>query len=354
MKDSSYFRRKVECIEVKEKSISQLVSEMQQTAYQGRKLGEAVEVWEEMLKEKDLIIIMGLAGSMSTAGQWKMINWLIEKRFIDVLVSTGANISEDIIDAMGLGYWQAMSYVKDEELLKADINRYYDAYGKENDYRKMEELLTEFALTLKPDFTYSSMELLHLLGKWLNAKGIKSLAAAAAENKVPIFCPAISDSAYGEVFLMAKNKGHNLIVDQVKDFYQFVSIGEKTRDVSVVYIGGGVPKDFTQLLAISVSPKTMDQGVPGRKGFLRKTVKEYYYPHRYAIQVTTDSPQWGGLSGCTLEEAISWGKISGEGKRITCYCDATIALPIITHALNERIKFKRKAPDLSWLFSQVS
>jgi len=354
MKDSSYLRRKVKSIEVKEKSISQLVSEMKQTAYQGRKLGEAVEVWEEMLKEKDLTIIMGFAGSMSTAGQWKMINWLIEKRFIDVLVSTGANISEDIVDAMGFGYWQATSPINDEELLKADLNRYYDAYGKETDYRKMEDLLTEFMLTLKPDFMYSSMELLHLLGKWLSAKRIKSIAAVAAENGVPIFCPAISDSAYGEAFLMAKNKGHDIMVDQVKDFYQFVSIGEKTRDVGVVYIGGGVPKDFTQLLAISLSPKTMDQKVPERKGFLRKTIKEYYYPHRYAIQITTDSPQWGGLSGCTLEEAISWGKISSGGKRITCYCDATIALPIITHTLNERIEFRRKAPDLSWLFSQVS
>ncbi len=354
MNGLTYLGRKVECIEVKEKSISQLVSEMKGTAFQGRKLGEAVEVWEEMLKEKDLTIIMGLAGSLSTAGQWKIINWLIEKRFIDVIVSTGANVSEDIVDALGFGYWQGTPHANDEELLKSDINRYYDVYGRESDYRKMEDIITEFILTLKPGFTYSSMELLHLFGKWLNSKGVKSIAAVAAEKGVPIFCPAISDSAYGEAFLMAKNKGHILLVDQVKEFHQFVSIGEKTRDIGVVYIGGGVPKDFTQLLAISLSPKTMDQEVPGRTGFLRKTVKEYYYPHKYAIQITTDSPQWGGLSGCTLEEAVSWGKISSEGKRTTCYCDATIALPIIVHALNEKVKFKRKPPDLSWLFNQVS
>jgi deoxyhypusine synthase len=193
-----------------------------------------------------------------------------------------------------------------------------------------------------------------LLGKWLSQKGIKSIAAVAAENNVPIFCPAISDSAYGEVFLMAKNKGHTITIDQVKEFDQFVSIGEKSKDIGVVYIGGGVPKDYTQLIAISVSPKTMDRGVPGREGFMRESVKEYYYPHKYAIQITTDSPQWGGLSGCTLEEAISWGKIHSEGKRVTVYCDATIALPLITHALCERVKIKRSAPDLSWLFADVS
>jgi deoxyhypusine synthase len=351
---SSYLKRKVKAIDVKEKRVSELLAEMGRTAYQGRKLGEAVEVWEAMLKEKDLTIIMGFAGSMSTAGQWKIVNWLIENRFIDALVSTGANISEDIVDAMGLGYWQGSPMVDDEELLKADVNRYYDVYGKETDYREMELLVTDFLMTLRTDYPYSSMELLYLLGKWLIKKRVKSIVATAAANHVPVFCPAITDSAYGETFLMAKNQGHPIVLDEVKEFDQFVGIGEKTKDVGVVYVGGGVPKDFTQLLAISVSPKTMDKGVPGREGHLRKGLKEYYYPHKYAIQITTDSPQWGGLSGCTLEEAISWGKIQEKGKHAVVYCDATIALPLIAHALNERVKFKRKAPDLSWLFRGLS
>src|SRR3989337_154908 len=305
----SYFNKKLEPIHVKEKSISQLLAEMGRTAYQGRKLGEAVDVWENMLKEKDLTIVLGYAGSMSTAGQWTIINWLIENRFIDVLVSTGANVSEDIVDAMGLGYWQGSHMVNDEELLKNDVNRYYDVFGKETDYRKMEELVTSFVMTLKTDFPYSSAEFFHLLGKYLSARNVKSIAAVAAENGVPIFSPAMTDSAYGETFL----------------------------------------------IAISVSPQTNDQGVPGREGHLRKGLQEYYYPHKYAIQITTDSQQWGGLSGCTLEEAISWGKINSEtGKRAVCYCDATIALPLIAHALNERVKTRREAPDMSWLFKAVS
>jgi len=351
---SSYFKRKVEAIEVKKKSISQLLAEMGKTAFQGRKLGEAVDVWEAMLKEKDLAIVMGFSGSMSTAGQWKIVNWLIENHYIDVLVSTGANISEDIVEAMGFSYWQGTHYVDDEELLKADVNRYYDVYGKETDYREMETLMTEALMTLRKGYPYTSAELLHLFGKHLANKGVKSIVATAASHNVPVFCPAITDSAYGEAFLMAKNQGHQIMLDQVKEFDQFVSIGEKTKEVGVIYVGGGVPKDFTQLLAISVSPKTMDKGVPGRKGHIRKGLKEYYYPHRYAIQITTDSPQWGGLSGCTLEEAVSWGKIDIKGERAVCYCDATIALPLITHALNERVKIKRRAPDFSWLFKQIS
>ena len=349
-----YFNTKVEAINVKNKSISQLLAEMGKTAYQGRKLGEAVDVYEAMLKEKDLTIVMGFAGSMSTAGQWKIINWLIQNRYIDVLVSTGANISEDIVEAMGYTYWQGTHQTNDQELLEADVNRYYDVYGKETDYREMETLMTNGIMKLKKNFPYTSAELLYQFGKYLNKQGVKSIVATAAENKVPIFSPAIADSAYGEAFLMAKNQGHPIILDSVKEFDQFVGIGEKARDIGVIYIGGGVPKDFTQLIAISVSPKTKDEGVPGRKGHLRKGIKEYYYPHKYAIQITTDSPQWGGLSGCTLEEAISWGKIDQTGKRAVVYCDATIALPLIAHALCERVKIKRKAPDMSWILSAVS
>ncbi len=327
---------------------------MRRTAYQGRKLGEAVEVWNDMLKEKDLTIVMGLAGSMSTAGQWTIINWLMQKRFVDILVSTGANVSEDIVDAMGFGYWQGSHTANDEALLESDINRYYDVFGKETDYRKMEELITDFLVTLKTDYPYSSAEFFFLLGKHLHNKEIPCIAAVAYESGVPIFSPAMVDSAYGETFLMAKNRGHNLILDSVKEFDQFVSIGTKTKDVGVVYIGGGVPKDLTQLIAISVSPQTNDRGVRGRRGHLRKSLHEYYYPHKYAIQITTDAPQWGGLSGCTLEEAISWGKINSErDTRAVCYCDATIALPLIAHALNERVPTKRKGPDMSWLFKNL-
>ena len=351
----SYFTKKLEPIMVKEKSISQLLAEMSRTAYQGRKLGEAVDVWEKMVDDKDVTIVMGYAGSMSTAGQWTIINWLIQNRFVDVLVSTGANVSEDVVDAMGLGYWQGSHMVNDEELLHADVNRYYDVFGKETDYREMEELVTDFVMTLKTDYPYTSAEFFYLLGKFLSAKKIPAIAAVAYENKVPIFSPAMVDSAYGETFLMAKNKGHRVTLDSVKEFDQFVSIGTKTKDVAVVYIGGGVPKDLTQLIAISVSPQTNDQGVPGREGHLRKGLQEYYYPHKYAIQITADAPQWGGLSGCTLEEAISWGKINSQtGTRAVCYCDATIALPLIAHALNERVKTKRTGPDMSWLFSAVT
>jgi len=341
--------KRVEAIEVRRRTVSELLEAMAGTACQGRTLAEAAAVWQEMLACPGLAVVLGLSGSMSTAGQWRMVNWLIENRCIDVLVSTGANVSEDLVEAMGAAYLQGTPRADDAALLQADLNRYYDVYGRETDYRRMEELLLEFLLALPQRRELSSMELLHALGRWLDARGVHGILATAARHGVPVFAPALLDSAFGEAWLMAKNRGRRVLLDQGREFDQFVGIGERVGDVGVVYVGGGVPKDFTQLLAISLSPRAGDERVPGRTGFRREGIREYYYPHRYAIQITTDSPQWGGLSGCTLDEAVSWGKVLEGGRRVTCYCDATIALPLLTHALCERLGPRQDVPRFDWL-----
>jgi len=359
--NKKYFSQKVSAIKVTKKSISQLLSEMADTGFQGRKLAEIVDVWEKMIKDKNLTIALGYAGSLSTTGQWKLINWLIENRYIDILVGTGANLSEDIIEAMGNSYWKGSHTADDVELLKADVNRYYDVYGSEIDYMEMTELIADFYVkNLTPDKPYSSREIFYLFGNWLAKKGIESIVAIAAKHKVPVFCPAIVDSPYGDAGLIAKSKGFNLVIDNMKDYTEFMALGEKIKETGVIYIGGGVPKDFIQLLAVTSNLLYEDRVIPGRKPKVfrakrgnKKELVETYYPHKYAIQITCDAPQWGGLSGCTFEEATSWGKEEVGAPKVQCYCDATIALPIVTHALNERIATKRKAPDFSWFFKDL-
>ncbi|MFN3301757.1 MAG: deoxyhypusine synthase [Patescibacteria group bacterium] len=334
MRKKDYLKRKLKAIEIKTpKSISQLLEEMSQTGFQGKKLGEAVQVWEKMIKEKELTIFLGFAGSMSTTGQWKIIKWLMENHFIDVLVSTGANISEDIQDSL-YGYYQGHWLVDDEELFRHNIFRYYDVFTDGIKYRQMTELIRKFLNTLKNNYPYSSREFCALFGKFLLEKKIDCLLATAYQHKIPVFSPAIVDSEYGIAAVLAKRiDGKDIIVDQMKDFDELAKIGEKSKKTGVIYIGGGVPKDFTQLLTAIV-------------GILKGEKLEY--PHKYAIQITTDSPQWGGLSGCTFEEAISWGKEAKEGKNVQCYCDATIALPIIAQALAEK-KLKRKGKNFDFL-----
>jgi len=357
-----YLKEKVKAIEVKSpKTISRLLDEMTGTGFQGRKLGEIVQTWEKMLKDKDLTIALGYAGSLSTTGQWKIINWLIENRFIDILVGTGANLSEDIVEAMGYSYWKGSHLADDAKLLKADVNRYYDVYGTETDYVEMTELIAKFITNnLKENQPYSSREFFYLFGNWLRKKGINSIVATAAKFKVPVFCPAIVDSPYGDGGLIAKSQGFDLVLDNMKDYIEFMGLSEKIKDTGVIYIGGGVPKDFIQLLAVTANLLYPEREVPGKKSKIFRTEKEHgkgelietYYPHKYALQITTDSPQWGGLSGCTFEEATSWGKEQINAPKVQCCCDATIALPLVAHALAERMKKKRKGTDFSSIFKK--
>jgi deoxyhypusine synthase len=326
----------VATIKVGKKTVSALLEEMSQTGFQGKKLGEVARIWSEMAEQKDLTVFLGMTGSLSTTGQWKILRWLVEKRYVDVLVSTGANISEDILEALGYHYYQGTWLADDEELLRLKIDRFYDVYADELQYRKLEDTIYKFAGTLDPAKTYSAREFLYLFGEYMSKRGIDGIVAAAYERKVPIYSPGLIDSGYGVALsLLRRQKGKLIRLDQTKDMEELAQIAEKAKRTGVVYLGGGVPKDTIQLSTII---KSLAKG------------GEEETPHEYAIQITADSPQWGGLSGCTLEEAISWGKIASNAKKATLYADITLALPLVAHAMNERVEKRRYPPDLSWVF----
>jgi deoxyhypusine synthase len=289
-----------------------------------------------MARQKDLTIFLGLTGSLSTTGQWKIIRWLIEKRYVDVVVSTGANISEDILEALGYHYYQGTWLADDEELLKLKVDRFYDVYADEMQYRKLERMIYKFANTLEDETIYSTREFLYQFGKFLTERKVDSIVAAAYRAKVPVYSPGLIDSGYGVALsLLRREKGKMIRLDQTKDMEELAQIAERAKRTGVVYLGGGVPKDTIQLSTII---KSLSKG------------GEEETPHEYAIQITADSPQWGGLSGCTLEEAISWGKISSRAKKATLYADITLALPLVAHSLNEKADGRSFPPDLSWVF----
>ncbi|MDG7008115.1 MAG: deoxyhypusine synthase [Nitrososphaerota archaeon] len=326
----------VATIEVGKKSVSALLDEMAQTGFQGKKLGEVAKIWAEMARQKDLTVFLGLTGSLSTTGQWKIIRWLVENRYVDVVVSTGANISEDILEALGYHYYQGTWLADDEELLKLKVDRFYDVYADEMQYRKLENTIYRYGETLRADRVYSTREFLYGFGEFLTKKKIDSIVAAAYRAKVPIYSPGLIDSGYGVALsLLKRDKGKMIRLDQTKDMEELAQIAERTKRTGVVYLGGGVPKDTIQLSTII---KSLAKG------------GEEETPHEYAIQITADSPQWGGLSGCTLEEAISWGKIASDAKKATLYADITLALPIVAHALNEKVSKRSYPPDLGWVF----
>jgi deoxyhypusine synthase len=343
MSSNPYLVEKLKTFSIKGRDFKDFLRDLADTAYQGRALGEIYKIIVDMLKDPDVTIFLGFAGSMSTAGMWKIVKWFIEKRYIDVLVSTGANISEDIYEAMGFSYYKGSPYVDDYELYKYKIDRFYDVFASELDYRKMENLIKEFIYTLPKDTQYSTAEFLYLFGRYLSSKGIDCIVSAAYRSGVPIFSPALVDSGYGMAAILAiREKGHRIVLDMVKDFDQIVEIGRKSKKLAAIYIGGGVPKDYVNL--VTVAQTLLD---------LLEHREEGYKPLEYAVQITTDAPQWGGLSGATLEEAISWGKVSYKAKKRVAYVDATIALPLIAQALYEEGIERPVKQNFSWIFKDI-
>lgn len=333
----NYEKDKVELFKVgPNNSLSRLLENMANTGFQGRKLAEVKNLYEKMILDPDILIILGYSGSLAVAGQNGIINWLIENNYVDVIVSTGANISEDLIFGLGYSYYKTSHIANDIDLFKNGYNRYYDVLVKETDYIKMTEYISEFILTLDSNYNYSSREFLKNFGEWLSNRNINSLVTTAYKNNVPIFCPAIADSPYGDAALIAKSQGFNLHIDGIKDYIEFMGLANMVVDTGVIYIGGGVPKDFIQLLVVSSDFLYDERILSDRKNpQFRNILNDSYYPHKYAIQITTDSPQWGGLSGCSFEEAMSWGKEKSNDNCVQCFCDATIALPIVCQAIAE-------------------
>jgi deoxyhypusine synthase len=328
-----YLKEPTEPIDVRQRKISELTDAMLKTGFQGRKLAQAVEAWSAMLNEEDLTIFMGLSGAMVPAGMRKIIAHMIRKRYIDCLVTTGANLFHDIHEALGGKHYLGSHEADDTELYKCGIDRIYDVFAEEERFRDIDRFIADFAGGLSGE-DYSTREFVHILGKEIAKKGDNdSIIVSAYETGLPVFVPTIADSSIGIGLMLAKRDGKGLGLDVIKDVDEITKMVEKSEKTGVVYVGGGVPKNFIQQTEIAASIS----GSSARG-------------HDYAIQFTTDAPHFGGLSGCTFEEAVSWGKISTEAKKVLVHVDATIALPVVAHALAEKSKKKRNTIDWNSIF----
>jgi len=300
-------------------TISGFLAEMGSTAFQGRKLAEVISVWTRMLKKRNCIIWLGVAGALVPAGMRKVISYLIRRRMVDALVSTGANLYHDCFEARGQKHYLGSLSLNDVQLRKQRIDRIYDVLADEQKFYQTDNWIEkEFCSYLLDNRPYSSREVLHLLGKVLEerAREKDSILIEAYRSGVPIFCPALSDSALGFSIMFAnRRRGRRILLDNLKDVEESSTITEKARMTGVVYLGGGVPKNFIQQTAVIASYQT-----------------RHDKSHGMAVQITMDMPVWGGLSGCTFEEAQSWGKIGRNARTATCYSDVTIALPLVADA----------------------
>lgn len=312
-------------------SAAGVLEKMSGTAFQGRQLGQAFDVWKNMLADPDCVILMGLSGAMVPAGMRRLVRFMLENRLIDALASTGANFFHDIHETRGFHHYQGSSEMDDTDLAANMVDRMHDVLADEVRFREHDLWIGTFASSLDQAKPYTTREFLYLLGKKLGEDCAEDgIVSAAARHRVPLFCPAIADSSIGIGIAESRARGENrLMFDLMGDVLEITSIVSDAKATGVIYFGGGTPKNYVQ--QTEVVAMLMNKNKDG---------------HRYGLQVVTDAPHWGGLSGCTFEEAQSWGKLHKEAQMVNCYCDSTIAMPLLVSALAEQKELleSRKAP----------
>lgn len=289
-------------------TVRQLVDSLSGCAFGAGRVAEAVDIYRDMINDTECMKFFGLAGAMVPAGMRQIVSDLIRDREIDILVTTGANLVHDIIEAMGLHHYRGTDATNDIELKHHAINRIYDVFLPEGHFAKLEEKLRPMFSNL-PD-RLSISELLSYIGSKLDDDN--SILKSAYDMRIPVYCPAIQDSIIGLQAWLYKQT-EQLNVDVFADMKGLIDRCYEAKRAGVLIVGGGVPKNFI-LQSMLITPKSFD----------------------YAIQLTMDRPETGGLSGATLDEARSWGKIGEKARSVTVYSDATITLPIIVAAAKDR------------------
>jgi deoxyhypusine synthase len=280
-------------------NIIELINSLKDTGFNAKRLALACDIYKKMIEDSKCVKFFGLAGALVPAGMQRIIYDFIEEDFIDVLVTTGANLTHDLAEALGFHHLQGNIEINDKELQKEKMNRIYDVFMPNKVYEGIEDFISKLKI---PNYQMSVSSFLHFLGNQIPNKP-KAILKICADKNIKIFCPAFTDSGLAMQLGFHHQK---LNLNHFSDMLDMVNLAWEAQTAGICIIGGGVPKNFI-MQSLQFCPNSAT----------------------YAIQITMDRPEPGGLSGATLEEAISWGKINEEAKFSTVISDATIALPII-------------------------
>lgn len=310
------------------RSVRSLVEAMRKTSFQSRTLAMCAAVYENMAEDPKCTIFLGVAGALIAGGMRKVLRDLVEHGFVDVIVTTGAIAYHDWYEAHGHRHFRSSPDADDIILRKHFLDRVYDTLADEAEFRVIDAEVASIADGMEAR-AYSTREFMGHIGKMYPDPN--SLVYSCAKNGVPYFVPALNDSSFGIALTrhyMKRTKGRNepMRIDPIRDNYEITQIVAKSHTTGVFYIAGGTPKNYISQTAVTEEVL----GLPEK-------------PHKYAAQITTDVPHWGGLSGCTFEESQSWGKFHKDAKMAQSIVEATIGLPLVAgYVLGGGIKRTRK------------
>jgi deoxyhypusine synthase len=337
MKKENLLKETVKHINIKEFDATTIINYYENMAFQSRNLARASKIYDMMLKDQDCAIVLTLAGSVISAGLKNIVVDMIENNMIDAIVSTGANIvDQDFFEALGFKHYQGSQFADDNALRELGIDRIYDTYIDEDELRICDDTVGQIADALEKR-PYSSREFIAEMGKYLvqENKGKGSIVRAAYEKKLPIFVPAFSDcsAGFGLVYHQVHNPGEHVTIDSVRDFRELTQIKIESGETGLLMLGGGVPKNFVQDVVVSAD-------ILGKKVSM----------HKYAVQLTVADERDGALSGSTLKEASSWGKVSTSFEQMV-FSELTVTFPLLaSYAYHQKNWQARKARELNNLF----
>lgn len=323
----------------KVKTADDLVRGMKKCAFGARNTGEAADILEAMTRDKDCFKVLTLSGAMTIAKMGLVICDMIDNGMANAVISTGALMAHGFVESVGMRHFKYDWNMNDEELYVKGYDRVYDTLELEKNLDDVSFIVDEVLDKLDEKEVLSSHRINHMLGEYLikKTKG-RGILKSAYEKKVPVYIPAFTDSEVGlDVALHNLRRKENgkkqLAFNPFNDLEDFAGRIRKAKKIGIFTIGGGVPRNWAQQGACYLD---LINSRIGHGGDFKR--------YSYAVRICPEPVHWGGLSGCSYSENVSWGKIvpkSEGGMYAEVYADATIAWPLIVKAVMERLEKKK-------------
>jgi deoxyhypusine synthase len=318
-------------------SVDALVRGMAATAFGGRNLGEAADVLEAMVRDRGCFRVLTISGAMTIAKQGLVVCEMIDRGWVQAIVATGALMTHGFVEAAGMTHYKHRPSMNDEELFKKGYNRVYDTLELEQNLDDTAKIVSEVLDGVPEGTTLSSQRITEELGRYLasHADGRAILKSAVAKD-VPVYVPAFTDSELG-LDVAVYNRRRAIEGKPRRPFDPFLDLehyADRIRaheTIGIVTIGGGVPRNWAQQVGpyLEISEKRLAS----------LGVAEPVRRFQYGVRICPEPAHWGGLSGCTYSEGVSWGKFlpASEGGRFAeVLADATVAWPLVVRAVIER------------------
>jgi len=338
-------------------SFADLLHAMSRTAFGGRQLGEALDILLEMAGNPKCRTVLTLSGAMTVAKQGRIVCDMIDRGLVDAIVATGALIAHGLTESIGMTHYRYDATKSDTVLFEQGYNRIYDTLEMESNLNGIERLVRSVLEQHRPDDgVWSSARLCRALGQRLDELGEgPGILRSAFLRDVPVFIPAFTDSEMGldvstwamwRAFQASGQDPASLSADEVYsavpnfnpflDLQQYARLAAASDEMGILTIGGGVPRNWAQ----QVGPYF---DITNHRLGTRMRATRF----RYGVRICPEPVHWGGLSGCTYSEGVSWGKFvspNNGGRYAEVYADATVAWPLLMKAVFEELDRRGQSP----------